>query len=623
MKNSNGYLKKTLLIFSILSVIFLSLPKANHVYALEGFDIQSDFNHVWDGTKIDSTVDITISTSQSPRVITFYTIVLPQERLKPVIYLLNKNKKLEPTYYNGSGTTSVVVDLDNAVVSKDKPISLRLSFSTLNNKDNLSLISSILDSTTKSFTFTYPSKYGDVLWSSTPVNKVTQNGDNIEIQTTPPTVNKVNISLGEKIFYEFHISRNLLNTGDKMISSEISIPPNTNTQKIVIDSVEPQPDKAYTDIDGNYILQYEVAPKSNIEVYIKGYIDMEKTIYSNLSIPLIESQSTWDIKDTDLEKRISKYVKENIGADIQSVYDIKEQSRREVLYKTLYQFIINNLEPNTLAIGSLNGFVRLGGERALSEQSNATSEDYADATISLFRKYKIPARLVIGYITDISDYHENGMYNYWIEYMDVDKKDWVIIDPFLEDYSKNSLYGRTLPDHVTLLYRYDDPNIPKLSYYSENDFIISSVKSIPKAVYEISTNIYLKPYKLTDSHLQGSIAIKNMGNTVIDKVDIVKSNPDITKYIDQIENNSSILLLPKDITEIKFNIPSLKIDTPLYSVIKASSGTHDLDEKYTESTFNIINNNAIEIFSKIASITIFVIISGFIYILLRKKHKND
>ena len=624
MRNLNGYLKKILLISSILSVfIFFQSLISSNTYALEGFSIKSDFNHTWDGKNINSTIYITVSPTSSSRVITFYTITLPKENLKPEVYLLNKNSKLEPTYYNRRGATDIVVDLENTLASTDKPVSLKLTFTTPleSTEGNISLVSSVNDTESRSFSFTYPTKYGDVSWSSSPITKVTQKGENVEIETAPPQSDSVNISLGSEISYIFNISRNLINSSTEMISSEINLPPNTNTQRISIDSIQPKPDKSYKDIDGNYILQYEVAPQSNIEVSIKGYIKMNKTIYSDLSIPTIESRTLWDIKNSDLEKRISKYIKESINIDLDSIHSISDTQQQEVVYKTLYQFIIDNLEPNTLTIGSLTGSARLGGERALSEQAQSTSEDYADAVIALFRKYQIPARLVIGYVTDISEYHPDGMYHYWAEYMDIEKKDWIQIDPFLEDYSKTSLWGRNLSDHVTLLYRYDNPNTPKLSYYSENDFKISVNNEDYKYIDDISSDIYLKPYKYIDSHLQGSINIKNTGNTPIDRIDILKSNPDVAEYADHIENNSSILLLPEDSFEIKFNIPSLKIETPMYAVIKAYSGTKELEEKYIETGIELSEKTEYtKILSKIISAFLFMGIAAPIYIVSKKKN---
>ncbi|PKN02790.1 hypothetical protein CVU76_02050 [Candidatus Dojkabacteria bacterium HGW-Dojkabacteria-1] len=623
MKNLNGYLKRILLIFSIVfAFAIFQFPLNNKAQALDGFDIKSDFNHVWDGETISSTIYVTITTVSNPRVITFYTITIPQENLRPEVYSINKNIKLEPTYYNRKDATDMVIDLKNTVVSQENPVTLKLVFQTPYSSDNLSLISSIKDTSSRSFSFTYPKSFGEISWSSSPVTKITQKGENLEIETAPPQSLKVNISLGKKISYSFSISRNLINSTEEMISSEINIPPNTNTQKISLTEITPKPNKSYKDINGNYILQYEIAPQSNIEVSIKGNIEMDKTIYTKISTPNIENRSLWEIKNTDLEKRIQKFIKENLNtkeSTIDDVYDMKDQSQQEILYRALYQFVIDNLEPNTLTIGSLAGSARLGGERALSEQAQSTSEDYADAIIAIYRKFKIPARLVIGYVTNISDYHPDGMYHYWAEYFDIEKKDWIQVDPFLEDYSNTSLWGRELYDHVTLLYRYDNPNNPKLSYFSENDFKISLNNETIEKKYELSTQIYLQPYKFIDSHLQGSVKVKNLGNTVIDRLEIVKSNPDISKYTDYIENNSTTLLLPEDTVDIKFNIPSLKIESPMYVVLRGYSGTQEIEGEYAETSIEYLENNLpIKILSKLMSILLYIVIAIPLYFLTKK-----
>lgn len=409
-----------------------------------------------------------------------------------------------------------------------------------------------------------------------------------------------------------------------MIASEINLPPNSNHQKIILESIEPKPDKSYKDINGNYILQYEIAPQSNIDVSIKGYIVMDKTVYTNLQLPRLEDETLWQLKNTDLEKRLNKYISEaniNNKESFKTVYDLSSEDIT-LLYKTLYYFLIENLEPNTLTVGSLAGGTRLGGERALSEQAQSTSEDYADAMITLLRYYQIPSRLVIGYVTNISDYHPEGMYHYWVEYLDVEKKDWAVIDPFLEDYSKTSLLNRDLFDHVALIYRYDNPNTPKLSYYSENDFLIEVDTQPIDIKYDIEVSLFLKPYSKTDSHLQGSILIENTGNTIIDSFKLSKSKPDINQYTDFIENNSTTILLPNKTTEIKFNIPSKQIEESIYSVLSAFSGPEQTEEKYVETNLELVeDSNSLKIFSKLTSILLYFVIAIPLYFISKKlKH---
>ncbi len=622
MRNLNGYLKRVISIFSIslfFSIsIFTNIPKS---YALEGFDISSDFYHTWDGKIVDTTVYITISTTTTPRVLTFYTITIPQENLRPKVFSLTKNTSLEPTYYDRDQATDMIIDLDNTVVSKENPVKIKLTFSTEQEGNNLSLISSIKDTKSRIFSITYPNNLGEISWSSTPITDITQKGPNTEIKTAPPSSTKVNLSLGEKILYSFNISRNLINSSEETISSEISLPPNSNNQLVLISEILPKPNGSYKDLNGNYTLQYEIAPKSNIDVSVKGYIVMDKSISTRDNKPDIENQTIWEIKDSSLEKRIYKYLKDRgIESNVSNIDKIED---KESLYYSLYIFLVENLEPNTLTLGSLTGGTRLGGQRALSEQALSTSEDYADSMIALYRYFGIPARLVIGYVTNISDYHPDGMYHYWVEYFDIEKKTWIIVDPFLEDYSKTSLWNRQLPDHISLIYRYYNPNTPKLTYYSENDFQTSVIQEEIPTYNKMSAEIFLQPYKAIDSHLQGYIKVTNMGNTILDDIHFTKSNPDITKYIDFVENNSSKILLPGDSIDIVFNIPSRDISTPFYMVLKGISGNIETDEIYIEKEIEILENNlTVNIFAKLLSMLSYFVIAIPIYILVNKISKK-
>jgi hypothetical protein len=630
MRNLNGYLKKVLLISSVLitfifSYLFLFI---NSTSSNENFKIYSDFYHDWDGeTQLSTTIYLTITTDDTPRVITFYTVTIPIENIKPEIHNIERNTQLDPTYYHRSGFTDIVIDLNNSVVSKEKPITLKLLLTSEISGENITLSSSVKDTISRTFSFTYPKEKGEITWSSTPVNKVNQKGNKVEVITAPPTTENVSITLGVPVQYSFLVSRNLINSSDEMISSDITLPPNTNNQILILESIEPKPDKSYKDLNGNYILQYQIAPQSNIEVSIKGFLKMEKTLSREFINISFERKNLWSLEDSALKRRINRYLQEsslNITEQFSSIEELESEDERKYLYSLLYRFVIDNLQPNTLTIGSLAGSTRLGGERALTEQANSTSEDYADSVITLYRYFGIPARLVLGYVTNISDYHPDGMYHYWAEYYDLTRQDWIIIDPFLEDYSNNSLWDRDLADHISLLYRYENPNTPKLAYYTENDFQATISKDTPQPIYDFEANFFFKPYKVVDSHLQGSIYIKNTGNTVLDGFEITKSNPDINEYLDYVENNASTILLPGDSHEIRFNIPSSEVEGDVFAVLKANSGTQNTEEKLIEVSLNLFESNfPLNMFSKLLSALIFFILAIPIYFIINKKYKKN
>ncbi len=626
MRNLNGFLNKTLLIFSI-PFLLLSLFFKTNTLAQTDISASSSFYHIWDGESLDTTIYLVLSTQSSSTVITYYTVTIPQADITPKIFSINRNKELEPTIHRTKDDTSLVIDLEQTPIYPDRPLTLKITYTTKLTEETPSLLSSVVDTQTKDFFFTYPTSKGDVSWSSSPVIKTERKGDSTQIQTETPNGNFVKVTFGSDIVYKFVISKTITNLENDIRVSEILLPVNNNYQNILIDKITPLPDKAYKDIDNNYILQYSVAPQSNLSITVDGYIFMKSSTNPFEIQPNIENISLWEINNASLTRHINRYLKSN-GMEISDTFsDIKElktTEERALLYQNLYRYVIENLQPNIQSVGSLSGSDRLGGQEVLVNQNLSTSEDYIDSIVSLYRYFKIPARFVIGYITGISNYDSNGIYHYWAEYYDSDKKNWVIVEPFFEDYSKTSLYGKDMKEHVTLIYRYSNPYTPKLNFFSEEDFKIELVKDIPEVKNSIKLDVILQPYKISDPYLVGYISIKNTGNTVLDSFNITESNPDLTKYIDYIENNSQIILLPDQTYNIKFNIPYKDIKESLSAVVKALSGTQELEDTRIEKDIQILKEQSnLKIFSKLISILIYILFSIPIYFLSKRvKLKN-
>lgn len=616
MRNLNGFSNKILSIFSILFLIlpFLSVSKT---HASEDIAVSSSFHHNWDGNTLNTDIYLVLSTQSSSAVVTYYTITIPQGQITPTIFSINRNTQLEPTIHRDTDKTSLVVDLENTPVYPDRPITLKVSFSTQLQGDTISLVSSVSNSTTNEFFFKYPSSKGDISWSSAAIIKTDTKDKSIEVQTEAPNTNFVKITFGTEVVYKFKINKSFTNLENETRISEILLPINNSTQHILITSISPQPDKAYRDIDDNYTLQYSVAPQSNMKIEIEGHILMTKSSYPYENTLPIEETDLWKVTDSSLTRHVNRYIK-TYGLEISDVFsDINElqtSEQRTLLYEALYKYVIENLQPNTQSIGSLSGSDRLGGQEVLLKQGISTSEDYVDSVISLFRYYKIPARFVIGYISNISNYDSNGMYHYWAEYYDIDEKNWKIVEPFFEDYSKTTLWNKDMKEHIALTYRYSNPYSPKLNFFTNEDFSIEVIKDVPEVKNDLKLDLILQPYKISDPYLVGYINIKNTGNTIFDTFNITKSNPDLTKYVDYIENNSQIILLPNQTYDIKFNIPYKEIETNMFAVLNALSGTQQINDIYVKEDLEILTEqNSVKIFSKLISIFLYILISIPIY----------
>ena len=626
MRNLIGFLNKTLSIFSTLFLFFPFLLKTNS-HAQNDLTATTSFYHDWDGKTVNTTIYLVLSTQTSSTAITYYTITIPEENITPVVFSINRNKELEPTVHRAQNQTSLVIDLEKTPIYPDRPITLKISFSKKLTGDTISLLSSISDTQVKEFFFSYPSSKGDISWSSVPIIKTDIKGSKTEIQTDIPNGNFVKVTYGSDIVYKFQISKSITNLENEIRISEILLPLNNNYQNILINTISPKPDKAYKDIDGNYVLQYGIAPQSVMNIKIEGYIFMKTSTNPFPSTPAIEDISLWKINNASLIRHLNRYIKSyglEVTETFSDVEELQTAEQRAILYESIYKYVIENLTPNTQSIGSLSGTDRLGGQETLLKQNLATSEDYVDSAISLYRYFKIPARFVIGYITGISNYDSNGIYHYWAEYFDKDKNSWVIVEPFFEDYSKSQLYGSDMKEHIALIYRYSNPYSPKLNFFSEEDFKIELIKEIPEVKNDFKLDLILQPYKLSDPYLVGYVSITNTGNSILDTFNITNSKPDLNKYIDYIENNSQIILLPSETYDIKFNIPYKDIEEKLSTSVDTLSGTQQIKGTSIEKDLEILKEqNNLKVFTKLTSVLIYILISIPIYFLSKKvKFKN-
>ncbi len=628
MRNLHGFFHKTLFLFSILFFNFVFFQSINNVSAQEQLSVSSTFHHNWDGERLDTTIYLTLFTESSSTVVTYYTVTIPDIGINPEVFSINRDKVLEHTTHKGKDSTDLVIDLEKSPLYKDKPITLRITYFKELTGNTISLLSGLNSTETKEFLFTYPNSKGEISWSSATVLSENKKGSNIEISTEIPNTNFVKITFGSKVIYSFEINKTLSNSADTTIYSELTLPINNSYQNITISSIIPTPDKAYKDNDGNYILQYSVVSQSAIDLKISGYIEMNKGHYEGLDEYLIEENPLWKISDPSLLRHINRYVN-TYGLELPETFsdinDLADPQQKELFYESLYRYVIEYLQPNLNSVGSLSGFERLGTEEILIKQGMSTNEEYADAIVGLFRYYKIPSRFVVGYLSNISNYDSQGMYHYWAEYYDTEKSDWIIVEPFFEDYSKTPTWGKEMKDHIALIYRYSNPYNPKLSFYSAQDFTLKLVEETPEYINKAKVELILQPFKISDPYLTGYINVLNSGNTILDNFTLKKSKPEIAQYVDYIGNNQKILILPGQEYDIKFNIPFESVEEDLFIVMDIHSGINSIKDIYVKKELQLIKDYSdLNVFSKLLSFLIFLVacISIF-FVSKRVKLKNE
>jgi len=628
MKSSIGYLKKILLTFSLFCSIFI--PHSEEIFAQESpFRVTSSFIHRVDGISVNTELTLTLATDTT-KVLSLYTTSIQAQNIKAECYT-SSGSLIKCESYNRVSTTDVQLDLRNTVVTLENPLEIKIVYTyPLHNEISYSFPSKVLDAKTEEVKIIYPKEKGDFSWSSENISSKEQKGENREIGFKNPTKDTISIFFDKYLSYSFTINRQFNNGNQEGTELfELILPLDDSTQLTLWDTIDPIPTSAIQGDDGNYILRYQVKAGESLTVKLSGYILKENNKQENPTLQpyLSNPAGLWEIRDSAELKRVSTFMNQKglkIDSSLSNV-DTLNSSERELFYKFLYQYTIYRLDIHKDPTLGVENSARLGVSDILERSHSASQVDFADFYMALLRNYSIPSRMVIGYISNVTGYTSDGFYHYWIEYFDANKNEWIQADPFLEEYLGYSIFGTQLNDHITILKRGKSPMAPTLTFYTPTDFIIQlEEKNVPQKDMSVSSSLSLDDYDITKKYTKGYITTSNTGNIVISKIELKQSNiGNIKKYLDSVNNNSSLILMPKQTSNIQLNIPTERLNLSKVSI--SAQYINNAGEKKDLTVSDELTNNEplyTKILSKILSLisfALFILIPYVIYKLIRKK----
>lgn len=603
-----GFLKKIVLITSVFLFAFLISPIKT--FAQSTLETDAVFSHnIKANGVVETTVTFTISSEQRT-VLSYYTITIPQNDLDPEIYSVTRNRPLEATIYDRTNSTDILIDLENSVIPENDSTKVTISY-THEYKDSniIELVSKVADTQTSKVSISYPRDWGDTSWISDQIEDIKQSDSNYILTISNPDSNSIKVIFGEDIVYSFDISRSLNNPTDMSNQYEVILPMDTQFQKIVIEELSNQPTQAIIDNSGNYVLIYTLDPQTQIDLKISGYILMEEHEYytDDLETSYSNRDIYWGLETKQVED-IQEYLLEN---------GVKEDSNSPLIAQYLYKYVVEELEPSTSAT-TLSGGVRKGAIDVLNSPKESSPEDYADVLRAILSYYEIPAIYTIGFVSDISSYQDKGMFHYWIQ-ANIDGE-WTVLDPYLEDFSKVSLWGRQQLDHISILNRIHDSISPTLTYYSDNDIRIEYINN-SEVIYNPESNISisLEPYSILNKYLYGQISVENTGNTIFTDIMLAESQPNLTEYIDSVTNSSNSILLPHGNRSISFHIPFNSLEKEIiFSTVNVKNGNETTNSELVSTEYSISERTGYEAVIKLISIVLFVITFSVIYIVINK-----
>lgn len=627
MRNLTGYLKKILLLSSLS--LLLSALQPHQIFAEESFNLSSEFVHTIQGDTISTQAIITIS-AETPKVISYFTITLPQENISPTCKNESKGTDVDCTSYKRAGVTDILLDLNNAIVKPSTPISISVNYSTAYTQSNsYSIVSQFQGYDTTKISLIYPRTFGEPLWASDTIQSIKAIGETYQIQIERPIYPNLSVLFGEHVSYNFDISKTFTNSlEDQNQTFEIIVPSDSTHQTILWTKIEPTPNLAEQDEDGNYIFQYIVAPKASQDCSIQGYIIMHNDSEDTDSIASYLTTNTgyWNTTEKNEFTRILEYLKTNITTINDTFSNVKnlDDTSKELVIKYLYAYTIERLNPQTDLTEGIITDSRVGFDQLVENPNEVSPADYSDFLITALRYYGIPARQVIGFVSNISGYTSDGFYNYWVEAYDTVSRRWITLDPFLEDFAQKSLYNSPFFDHISILRRGKNPVAPKLTFYQDTDFkvLYNSQESLTPAL-STTTSLYFENNTIISPYIKAILNITNTGNVAIRSYEITLSNIEmLEKYIDPVNNINSQIILPNSSASIQFNILNLSIPDTLTTTTKFKNFDYN-QEVTTSEGFNIQTPVFITILVKAISLASF---AGVVYLAywgfkkLKQKH---
>ena len=275
----------------------------------------------------------------------------------------------------------------------------------------------------------------------------------------------VGMIFGENAVANFNLDTTLKNNSWWWQTLEVVLPPDTNQQRVVLNSIEPAPSNLRLDLDGNIIAQYSLRPKGSVQVKASGEIHNSNYTYalsggSGLdSIPqelkddYTSTNETWNGDQIDSESKADQPVSQII--------------------ETTFHTVADQIPETDTGLES--------------------AQKWSNALVGELRSLGVPARLILGqsYTDGLTKFTEPQPFA-WAEAY-VPATGWVTLDPMVERGAE--IYGNSDVERLALVLRGVDPGYPPgvLDAYSFNWQEAESVEPVAAVPTIKSVNHMILP----------------------------------------------------------------------------------------------------------------------------------
>lgn len=231
-----------------------------------------------------------------------------------------------------------------------------------------------------------------------------------------PSGESISAIFGTEQNYKLVLRYHLENASSNPGIAQISLPPDTQYQKIHYHDLNPLPDDIKRDNDGNWIASYRIPASSVTVVHLTA--EAKITLEPITNVPIIPIQQNYTQSDKFWESNNSL---------------IKQKAEIFPTAESIYNHVVNTLNYSNKEI-RINDLVRYGAVDAFSNPDDAVCQEFTDAFIAIARAANIPARRLVGYAHSQNSQlrplsFAGDILHAWPEYFNKEQSRWIQIDP--------------------------------------------------------------------------------------------------------------------------------------------------------------------------------------------------
>jgi len=361
-----------------------------------------------------------------------------------------------------------------------------------------------------------PNTFGPVAFAVPAPKSTRQQGinQNFLFEKDQLQASGISMSFGEKQVFQFTLSYFLENNNLTSRTQEITLPPDNNYQKVVIDSINPAPNNVTVDDDGNFLAKYKLSPKQQVSVKVAGFVEVFSKPFRKIDTELTEEER-------------KKYIQPQRYWETDSAI-IKDKASQLKTSKEIYDFVTNYLSYNEERL-NLTKIERQGALTAYNDPKNAVCMEFTDLFIAMARAKGIPAREIVGFaysqnarLRPLSLVAQGDLLHAWPEYWD-DNLGWIQVDPTWGSTSGGLDYFNKMDfNHIALTQRGISSTFPfpagsykKSSSTNEKDVIVSFAQNLPQITSIPQLSVTIPDKIIAGIPVKVQAEIKNIGSSSI------------------------------------------------------------------------------------------------------------